>query len=505
MAESVAGDGNNVKRYTEQLAAKIDSLSLKDRKKLFDRIRSIVPKPYLSKYCPPTISPKQEAFLCAPNLEVLFGGAAGGSKTASLLIAALQYADQPNYNALIVRRTYAELAMPGATMSLANEWLSKTDAKKVKGQDYVFPAGATLTFGYLSRPDDKYRYGSANYDYIGVDEAAEFPIVDDYTFLFSRIRRRKGSKIPPRMRLAANPVGPGATWLKKRFITFPGADNLKSEPCFLCSHFHWDKPCANECDCERNPNSEPRLYVPAKLDDNPYIDVDAYLRSLAQLDPFMRQALRNGDWNAKPPGKMFRREWFQLISSIPRSLYCYRVRFWDLAATQEDKNKNPSWTCGARMAYDNGLFYVEDVKRIRETPGTVKDLVMQTAELDGTDVEVWIEQEPGSSGIAVIDDYIRSMPRFTVRPFKVTGPKETRAAPFASQCEAKNVRMVEGAWNEAFLEEVEQFPSTTWKNDQVDASSGAYNVLAENGQYVAPEGYGERVKPDWNFGDSNWR
>lgn len=496
------GDGISVKRYTEQLAAKIDSLPIEDRKKLFDRIRSIVPKPYLSKYCPPTISPKQEAFLCAPNLEVLFGGAAGGSKTASLLIAALQYADQPNYNALIVRRTYAELAMPGATMSLANEWLSKTDARKMKGQDYVFPAGATLTFGYLCRPDDKYRYGSANYDYIGVDEAAEFPIVDDYTFLFSRIRRRKGSKIPPRMRLAANPVGPGATWLKKRFITFPGADNLKSEPCFLCNHFHWDKQCTNECDCEKNPNSEPRLYVPAKLDDNPYIDVEAYLRSLSQLDPFMRQALRNGDWDAKPPGKMFQRKWFKVIpeQAMPRSLYCYRVRFWDLAATQEDKGKNPSWTCGVRMSYDDYKFTVEDVIRLRETPGEVKRVVMNTAESDGADVEVWIEKEGGSSGKAVIDDYIRSMPRFAVRPFDLSGrSKEVRAMPFAAQAEGENVRLLAGAWNETFLEELEQFPSSAWKNDQVDASAGAYNVLSENGQWVAPESYGERQRPDWNF------
>jgi predicted phage terminase large subunit-like protein len=216
----------------------------------------------------------------------------------------------------------------------------------------------------------------------------------------------------------------------------------------------------------------------------------------------MRQALRNGDWDAKPPGKMFRREWFipSPRAAVPRSMFLYRVRFWDLAATQEDGKKNPSWTCGVRMCYDNGLFYVEDVIRARETPGTVKDLVMQTAEIDGADVEVWIEQEPGSSGIAVIADYIRSMPRFAVRPFNLTGrAKEVRAMPFASQAEARNVRIIEGNWNEAFLEEIEQFPSGTWKNDQVDACAGAYNVLSEGGQFLAPSSWGERAKPDWNM------
>jgi predicted phage terminase large subunit-like protein len=497
MAEIIKGDGISVRKYADELAAKIDTLPLESRKKLFDSIRRIVPKPYLSKYCPPTLSPKQEAFLCSPNLEILYGGAAGGGKTAALLIAALQYADQPNYDALIIRRTYAELDMPGATMSLARKWLGGTDAKWRDGKRWEFCRGATLTFGYLSRDDDRWQYQSANYNSIAFDEAAEFPNETTYRFLFSRLRRGIGVQIPPRMRLGANPIGPGAVWLKKRFITFPYSEELRSEPCF-CEHFHWKEQC-KDCSCPSNPNSEPRLYVPAKLSDNPFIDQNSYLRSLMQLDPYTRQALMDGDWDAKPPGKMFRREWFKLTPWAKQGPYTFKVRFWDLAATQEDRNKNPSWTCGVKMSYDSGMFAIEHVVRIRETPGTVKDLVKQTAQLDGSDVEIWIEQEPGSSGIAVIDDYIRSMPRYAIRPFKVSGSKEIRAAPMASQAEAGNVKIVESSWNEAFLEEVEQFPSTKWKNDQVDAASGAYNVLAENGDFIEPEGYGERIKPDWNM------
>jgi predicted phage terminase large subunit-like protein len=492
----------DAKEYTEQLAAKLDSLSPEALQKIFSAVRKIVPRPYLSKYCPQTLSAKQEAFLCAPNLEILYGGAAGGGKTAGLLIAALQYFDQPDYNALIIRRTYAELAMPGATMSLAQKWLGPTDCQWREGSYWQSPSGAVLNFGYLSREDDQWQYGSSRYDFIGFDEAAEFPTEGPYRFLFSRLRRSSTSKIPARMRAAANPIGPGATWIKKRFISFPYSDATKYDPCLVCEHVHWKDPCnETSCTCTENPDSQPRMYVPAKLDDNPFIDQNAYLRSLAQLDPYTRAALRNGDWDAKPPGKMFRREWFKVFprDAIPRSLYTQRVRFWDLAATQEDRNKNPSYTCGVRMSYDNNLFIVEHVVRVRETPGTVKDLVKQTAEMDGTDVNIWIEQEPGSSGIAVIDDYIRSMPRFAIRPFKVTGPKENRAAPFASQCEAGNVRMIEGLWNEAYIEELEQFPSDKVKNDQVDASSGAYNVLAESGEFQEPVGYGERIRPDWNM------
>ncbi len=489
------------KAQTKVLESKFAAMSVEQRRRFMENMRQLIPPPYLSKYCPKEISPKQEAFLSAPNLEILYGGAGGGGKTSAILIAALQYADQPNYDALILRRTFAELEMPGATISLSKKWLSGTDAQWRDGKYWKFPSGATLNFGYLARDDDRWQYGSANYNFIAFDEAAEFPNEITYTFLFSRLRRAEGVKIPPRMRLGANPIGPGAIWLKKRFISFPNADNLRDEPCFVCEHFHWREPCASiDCQCPCNPNSEPRLYIPAKLDDNPFIDKIAYMRSLAQLDPYTREAIANGNWNAKPPGKMFRREWFQPVDDVPHQEDVRRIRFWDLAATEEDKNKNPSWTCGVKMSYYRQRFYVEHVVRVRKTPGAVKEVVQQTALGDEEGTEIWIEQEPGSSGIAVISDYVTSLPQYVVKGFRASREKIYRAAPFASQAEAKNVMMRKGAWNEAYLDEMEQFPSTSSsvKNDQVDASSGAYNVLAEHPEMTMPAAEGERTnRPDW--------
>lgn len=485
------------KAQRERLSKRFAALTPEQRKELMDKARAIIPRPYLSKYCPQTMSPKQEAFLSAPNLEILYGGAGGGGKTAALLIGALQYCDQLDYDALILRRTFAELEMPGATISLSKKWLKNTDAQWKDGKYWRFPGGATLNFGYLARDDDKWQYGSANYNYIAFDEAAEFPNELTYTFLFSRLRRGMGVTIPPRMRCGANPIGPGAVWLKKRFITFPSSEQLKDEPCLVCEHFHWKEHCAN-CECPSNPNSEPRLYIPAKLHDNPFIDALAYMRSLSQLDPYTRQAIADGDWNAKPPGKMFNRSWFQVVPDTPDNEEVRRVRFWDLAATQEDGQNNPSYTCGVKMSYYQHNFYIEHAVRKRDTPGAVKALVKDTALGDEAGTEIWIEQEPGSSGIAVIDDYIRALPKFAVRPFKVSREKVFRAAPLASQAEGKHVFIKAGPWNEAYLDELEQFPSARAKNDQVDASSGAYNVLAEmENEYDEYQSYGERVRPDW--------
>jgi hypothetical protein len=57
-----------------------------------------------------------------------------------------------------------------------------------------------------------------------------------------------------------------------------------------------------------------------------------------------------------------------------------------------------------------------------------------------------------------------------------TGDKYTRAEPFSAQCEAGNVFIVEGEWNNDYLDELCLFPGGSFK-DQVDASSGAFGRL----------------------------
>ena len=120
-------------------------------------------------------------------LEALYGGAAGGGKSDALLMAALQYVDVPGYAALLLRRTYADLALPGALMDRAAEWLSGTDAKW-NGQEksWSFPSGATTTFGYMATDADKYRYQSAEFQFIGWDELTQFPS-DPYLYMLSLI------------------------------------------------------------------------------------------------------------------------------------------------------------------------------------------------------------------------------------------------------------------------------------------------------------------------------
>ncbi len=238
-------------------------------------------------------TPRQAAFLDFPGLEALYGGAAGGGKSDALLMAALQHVTVPGYSALLLRRTYADLALPGALMDRAHSWLAGSGARW-NGQEHkwTFPSGASLQFGYLDTDKDRFRYQSSEFQFIGFDELTQFSDVP-YRYLFSRLRRLAGSTVPLRMRSASNPGNVGHEWVKARFTP-----HLPEAPAG-------------------------RLFVPARLDDNPHVDRPAYEQALAELDPITRQQLRDGDWNAVAGGR-FRPEWFSRRWRM-QGPYLYRI------------------------------------------------------------------------------------------------------------------------------------------------------------------------------------
>lgn len=224
-------------------------------------------------YTPQTPTLKQATFLALDCREAFFGGAAGPGKSSALLMAALQFVDVPGYSALILRRTYADLSLPGAIMSRAHEWLAGTDARwNGSTKTYTFPSGATLTFGYLQNGGDHLRYQGAEFTFVGFDELTQFPRYQ-YTYLFSRLRRLKGVDVPIRMRSASNPGGPGHEWVRKRFIL--------------------------------NGRRKGRVFIPARMGENPYLDQQEYNESLSKLDPVTCKQLRDGDWHVAKSGLVY--------------------------------------------------------------------------------------------------------------------------------------------------------------------------------------------------------
>jgi predicted phage terminase large subunit-like protein len=73
--------------------------------------------------------------------------------------------------------------------------------------------------------------------------------------------------------------------------------------------------------------------------------------------------------------------------------------------------------------------------------------------------------------------FTRLLAGFNVVVERVSGSKELRADPFSAQVNAGNVRLVRGAWNRDFMEELRTFP-LGHTDDQVDAGSDAFTDLS---------------------------
>jgi len=82
----------------------------------------------VTSWIPHTPTPKQQQFLDCGAREAFYGGAAGGGKSDALLMAALAYVDHPGYAAIIFRRSFSDLSLPGALMDRSHDWLGATGA-----------------------------------------------------------------------------------------------------------------------------------------------------------------------------------------------------------------------------------------------------------------------------------------------------------------------------------------------------------------------------------------
>jgi len=409
------------------------------------------------KYCPNIPTPKQMALMLCPRLEVFFGGAAGPGKTEGLLMAALQYVDQPHYRALLLRRTFRQLNQSNSIMNRARQQLAYTDAEwNTTDKRYTFPSGATITFGNLDSDDDVYQYDSSEFQFVGFDELTSFT-ERQYTYLFSRLRSTKDNPVALRMRSASNPGNRGHDWVKSRFMIDQPAASLHKE-------------------------FPERFFLPARIEDNPHLRREEYVAALANLDAVRRRQLLDGDWEVTPSGNLFRREWFEIVEDWPREVSGI-VRAWDDAATRDGGD----WTVGVLMARARtGIFYVIDVVRIQGSPLDVERLKAQTAKIDkdlsaGRAVTL-LQQEPGAAGKSFIDAQIRGpLCGYYTDVENPTGDKYTRALPLSSAAQAQNIKLLRGRWNRDLLEELEQAgpdPKLYDHDDQWDAAASAFNYLA---------------------------
>lgn len=175
-----------------------------------------------------------------------------------------------------------------------------------------------------------------------------------------------------------------------------------------------------------------------------------------------------------PGGGMFKVDNFELVEEIPHPAHVVKsVRYWDKAGTKDAG----AYTAGVKMTQlINNRWIIEDVRRGRWSAEKRERIIQETAQQDGPNVVIWVEQEPGSGGKESAEASIRGLAGFSVYADRPTGDKTARADSYSVQVNNGGVRLFKAPWNREFIEEHRFFPFSTYK-DQVDASAGAFNKL----------------------------
>lgn len=439
----------------------------------------------------------QAAFLATDADIAIYGGAAGGGKSWALLAEPLRHIGNAAFGGVIFRRTTVQVRNEGGLWDESMQLYPRLGGKpKLAGLEWHFPSGAALSFAHLEHDSTVLNYQGAQIAFIGFDELTHFT---ERQFWYLLSRNRSTSGVKPYVRATTNPDADN--WVAKLIdwwidpatgLALPDRGGVLRWFARIGGKLVWSDSA--EALKARHPASRPKslTFVPASLADNAILEAadPDYRANLEALPPVERERLLAGNWKIRAAARaLFRREWFPVVEAAPAGGRV--VRAWDLAATEKKAmGDDPDWTASVRVRRipdeadgRAGTFYVEAASRLRGTPATVEAMILNTSSQDGLGVAIRLPQDPGQAGKAQADTYIRKLAGYDVKAAPVTGDKVSRAGPASAQAEAGNIRLVRGAWNDDFLDELEGFPVGR-HDDWVDALADAINELALGTSYT---------------------
>jgi predicted phage terminase large subunit-like protein len=517
------------------------SLSILEAKALvraeLDRLRRPDARPWTAQAGP------QRLFFDIDCDETLYGGQAGGGKSASIIALASAYMHIPGYRGLVLRRSTPQL---GSLIDETREMYllgrdnmfapfapsPKARIVEAPHAKLIFANGARVWLGHCNDKNDWQIYHGQQFDTVAFDELPQFE-ERQYLEIKGRVR---GSTPGVRRRTVATanpptPDEPGATWVKRRWGPWldrefevpdweerddagnmvrghglptriedgtqrPAAvsgqilyvANVRGQERFSARPFTWNGVVAPT-----------RTFIRARLADNPALlrATPNYIATLHDNDPVRVAQLAHGDWDIKPAaGLYFKLAWCEFVDAAPPDTIWARA--WDLAATiPTPQSPDPDWTVGVKLgrSFADGHFYFAGAERDRRDPGGVRALTKDTAKEDGAGATIVLPQDPGQAGKDQIASYTGDLVGYSVSSRAVSGAKLTRFGPFSTQASPQStggqygrIRIVRGAKNlkqwAAVLESFDGLGKA--HDDDADATADAFNYLAAVPKPAAP-------------------
>lgn len=440
----------------------------------------------------------QENFLASPADIAIYGGAAGGGKTWALLMEPLRHIDNPEFGAVFFRRNTTQVRNEGGLWDESQKLYPVVGGRpKELNLRWKFPTGSTVTFAHLEYEKTVLNWQGSQIPLITFDELTHFT---EAQFWYMVSRNRSMSGVRPYIRATCNPDADSwvaqfiGWWIDQETgLPIPERSGVIRYFVRIGDSIMWgDRPedLAEHTMPDENGDLVPippksATFVAASLRDNKALMKanPEYMASLMALPHVERERLMGGNWKIRPAaGLYFQRSWCEVVDTPPAGLV--RVRGWDLAATPKTETNDPDWTCGTQVGRaSDGTFYVIDHRFDRLSPAGVERMVKNTASDDGREVIIDIAQDPGQAGKAQIAALTKMLAGYQVRSSPETGDKVTRFGGFSAQAEAGNVKVIRGAWNDRWFNELEGFPEAK-HDDDADSTSRAFNGLLTASTYT---------------------
>lgn len=311
-----------------------------------------------------TASERQTVFHTTTADQKLYGGAAGGGKTAAIVAESVTLAlEYPGIPINLFRRTIPELNKTikmelnrqcGAYIKAGHMIWHGQASGEHEGRSYEFSNGSSIILNYCDNYADVFRYQGSEMPVLGIDELTQFP-QDWVEYLLTR-NRTSNPAWPVLFIAGTNPGGIGHGWVKSQFIDAAAAEQI------------------HEVDLGDG-YKVTRVFIPAKLSDHPDEKFrQSYGKQLAAIaDPTLKRALRDGDWDVFS-GQVFS-EWRRHLHVVePFSIPDH----WPRWRSMDYGNKNSVYWFAQDPASQRVYIYreyrTEDYVTIEDKAAYIKDM-----------------------------------------------------------------------------------------------------------------------------------
>jgi len=234
-------------------------------------------------YDPVTLAPQapDKRYICD---EILAGGPRGGGKTSAGIAWAALYVHNPKYVGTLLR-----LSNEAMKETIEKAWAIYRlmgAVKKGNPVSFLFPTGAMIYTGYLKDEASFEQYRGHEYHRVVIEEAEQIKSEALYAAILSS-NRTTVPGLRPQILLTANPDGPGAAWLKARFVKVRRSSNGELFPYGTPMY----DPHSRRC----------KIYLHGPLKDNPQLLAQDPHYADRLNDPShpesRRKAWIDGDWD----------------------------------------------------------------------------------------------------------------------------------------------------------------------------------------------------------------